>query len=120
MRLVVRFIRFLVLSIMNIMWILIALIFRLLFLPLLLLAFRAMRDLIFLSFTATVNGPYQYTDRVASDWTRRFLEMGAPRDHMDSIYFVCQMAVGSLIALGWVVSVLFTVEIIRIVFGYFI
>jgi len=120
MNLIMRFIRFLAALAFNVLWRLIAIFLQLILLPILLVVLRLLRDLIFLSFTATVNGPMQYTDRLSSEWTRRLLDLGGSRDHIDQIFVFCQLAVGSLVALGWIVTTLFTVEILRVVFGFFI
>src|SRR5829696_6011248 len=93
--------------------------FRLL-LPVLLVVFRALRDLVSMSFAATVHGPPQFMDRLASEWTRRLLERGAPLDRIDPIYRFCRVMVGILIMLGWLISTFFTVQILRVVFGFFI
>ena len=120
MNLFMRFIRFLAVLAFSILGRLIAIFLQLILLPMLMAVVRVLRDLISFSFTATVNGPVQYTDRLASEWTRRLLELGGPRDQINLIFVFCQLAVGSLVALGWVVTFLFTVEILRIVFGLFI
>ena len=120
MNLIMRFIRFLAVSAFNLLWRLIALFLQLILLPILMAVLRVLFSLIFFSFSATVSGPMQYTDRIASEWTRRLLDIGGSRDHIDQIFVFCQLAVGSLVALGWVVTVLFTVEILRVVFGFFI
>lgn len=119
MNLIVRYLRFLALLAFNLLLSLIWAIFRLIFLPVLLVVLRVLRDLIFLSFIAAVNGPVQYTDHLASEWTRPLLELGGPRDHIDQIFVFCQLAVSSLVALGWIVTALFTVEILRVIYGWF-
>jgi len=120
MSLIMRFIRFLAVLAFRVLGRLIAIFLQLILLPVLLLILRALSALISFSFSATVNGPVQYSDRLASEWTRRLLELGGPRDQIDMIFVSCQLAVASLVALGWVLTVLFTVEFIRIVFGLFI
>ena len=120
MNLIIQFVSFLAALAFRVLWRLAALFLQLILLPALLVPLRALRALIFFSFSATVSGPMQYTDRVASEWTRRLLELGGSRDHMDQIFVFCHLAVWSLVALGWIVTVLFTVEIIRVVFGIFI
>jgi len=91
-----------------------------LLLPVLLFVLRALRDLVSISFAATVNGPAPFGDRLAGEWTQRFIEMGAPLDRIDQIFRFCQLAVRSIIVLGWLVSIVFTVQLLRIVFGLFI
>jgi hypothetical protein len=91
-----------------------------LLLPVLLVVFRALRHLVSMSFAATVHGTPQFIDRLAAEWTRRILEGGVPLDHIDPIYRFCRVVVGVLIMLGWLVSTFFTVEMLRIVFGFFI
>ena len=115
-----RFIRFLAELAFNVLWMMIVIFLQLVLLPILMAALRVLFTLIFFTFSATVSGPMQYTDRIASEWTRRLLDLGGSRDHMDQIFVFCQLTVGSLVALGWVVTVLFTVEILRVVFGFFI
>ena len=120
MNLIMRFVRFLTALAFRVFGRLTVIFLQLILLPVLLVILRAVSALIFFSFSATVSGPLQYTDRVASEWTRRLLELGSPRDHIDQIFVICQLAAGSLVALGWVVTTLFTVEILRVVFGFFI
>jgi hypothetical protein len=91
-----------------------------LLLPFLLFVLRAMRDLVSISFAATVNGPAPFADRLAGECTQRLVEMGAPLDQIDQIFWVCQLAVRSTIVLGWLISIVFTVEILRVAFGIFI
>ena len=120
MNLIMRFVRFLALLVLNLLLSLVAAAFRWLLLPILMTIFRALNGLIFISFAATISGPVQYTDRLASEWTRQLLDLGAPREHIDPIFVFCQLAVGFLVVLGWVVTTLFTVAVLRIVFGLFI
>ena len=120
MNLIIRFVRFLAALAFRILGRLTAIFLQLILLPVLLLILRALSALIFFSFTATVNGLVQYSDRLASEWTRRLLELGGPRDQIDMIFVSCQLAVASLVALGWVVTFFFTMEFLRIVFGLFI
>ena len=91
-----------------------------LLLPVFLVAVRTLGGLAAMSFAATVNGPTQFIDRLAAQWTQRLLELGAPIDRIDQIFSFCRFTARSMIVLGWLVSVLFTVELIRIVFGFFI
>ena len=119
MNLLVRFIRFFAVSVFKITLNLIAVLLRLL-LPVLFATLRILRGLVFTSLTAIVNGPGLYTDRLASEWTRRLLDMGIPRDNIDQLYSLCHFLVASRILLGWVIAALITVIILRIVFGFFI
>jgi hypothetical protein len=94
-------------------------IFRLL-LPWLLAAIRWLFWLMRFSLTATVNGPRQFVDRLASEWTRRVLVLGVPPIHIDNAFRLCRFCAASLVVLGWVATILFTGFILRIVFGFFI
>ena len=89
-----------------------------LLLPVLLFVLRGLRDLVSISFAATVNGPAQFVDRLAGEWTRRLLELGAPRDRIDPIYRFCRFLAGTVIVLGWILSTLFTVVIFRVIYGW--
>jgi hypothetical protein len=124
MNLLFRFLRFLVSSVLHLLFHLLlgllAVVFRLLLLPLLVLVLRVFRDLIFLSFTATVNGPTRFIDRLAGEWTHRVFDLVDDREHVQEVYQLCRLMVGGLIVLGWIITGLFTVEILRIVFGFFI
>lgn len=86
--------------------------------PVALSALRSLRNLIFMSMTATVHGPRQYANRLASQWTRQVIEMGASIEYIDEIYSLCHFTVMSMIVSGWIVSVVFTTIILRVVFGY--
>jgi len=91
-----------------------------LLLPVLLLGVRTLGGLVSMSFAATVNGPTEFIDRLAAEWTQRFIELGPPIDRLDQIFSFCRLTALSMIVLGWLISVLFTVEILRVVFGFFI
>ena len=119
MNLLGRFIRFLVVSAFKLLLSLIAVIVRFVVLPILRSALRVLRGLVFTSLVATVNGPRQFTDRLASEWTLRVLDLGIQRDNVDQIYVLCRFLVGSRIVLGWVVAILFTVAVLRVVYGLF-
>jgi hypothetical protein len=69
------------------------------------------------SLVATVSGPRQYIDRMASEWTRRLLVFGVSREHMDMAYLLCRCLAMLLIMLGWVIAFLFAVAAVRIVHG---
>ena len=91
-----------------------------LLLPVLLFVLRALRDLVAMSFAATVNGPAPFTDRLAGEWTQQLIELGAPLDHIDPIFQFCRLVARSIIVLGWLISIVFTMQILRVVFGIFI
>jgi hypothetical protein len=88
--------------------------------PVALAGLRSLRDLIFMSMTATVHGPTQYARRLASQWARQAIELGASREYIEEIYGLCQFTVMSMIVSGWIVATTFTIIILRIVFGFFI
>ena len=115
-----RFIRFLASAILRLIFSLIVVMVRFIVLPFLLAALRLLRRLVWTSLTATVTGPGLYIDRLASEWTLRILEMGVQRDDIDQIYSLCRFAVASRIVLGWVVAIIFTVAILRVVIRFFI
>ena len=82
-------------------------------------ALRLLHSLLVTTLMATVNGPRQYTDQLASEWTLQLINRGVSRDNLDQVYDLCRFLAGSMIVFGWVVSVAITVEILRIVFGFF-
>jgi hypothetical protein len=92
----------------------------LLLLPVLVLVLRSLVVLVSISFSATVNGPATFVDRLAGEWAQRLIELGAPPDRIDQIFRFCQLAARSIIVLGWLVSIVFTVQLLRVVFGFFI
>lgn len=91
-----------------------------LLLPLVVLVFGLLRSLFLLSLTAAVNGPTRFINRLAGEWTERFHERVDNREHIHQIYQLCRFLVGTLIVLGWLVATLFTIVILRVVFGNFI
>jgi len=115
-----RFIRFLAVSAFRLALGLLTVLFRIIVLPLLLATLQLLHRLVFTSLTATVNGPRQYTERLASEWTRQFLALGIPRDNFDQVYSLCRVLAASQILLGWAIAALITVAILRIVFEFFI
>ena len=119
MNLLFRLIRFLFLLVASVLFNLLLTIFRFLVLPVIIAILGALSNLVFLSILAAVEGPTRFIDRLAAEWTRRLLQRGAPMDHIDQMYGSCRVMVGAMIVLGWIVSTLFTVEILRIVFGLF-
>jgi len=120
MNLFFRFIRFLFLFILQILLNLTITICRLILLPLLIAVLRLGSALVFFSFRATVNGPAHFVDRFAGDWTRRVLDLVDDREHIHEVYQLCRLIVACLILLGWILTGVFTVEILRVVFGFFI
>lgn len=120
MNLIVRILGYLVLGILNLLGVLLATIFRFLLLPILIGLFLVLRRLIIFSFTAFVNGPRQYIDRLAGEWTERIHEGADNRNHIYQIFQLCRFIVGTIVVLGWIVSTLFTLIILRVVFAFFI
>lgn len=116
MNLTVRIIRFLASMVFRLLLVLIATAIHML-MPVVLAVLRSLRGLTVMSMTAMVHGPAQYTNRLASQWTRRLIELGASREYIDEIYGLCRFTAMSMICAGWVVSVLFSVAILRVVFG---
>jgi hypothetical protein len=120
MNLLIRIIRFLAVLAIRLMLGLIAVFSRFIVLPFLLATLRVSGRLVFTSLTATVTGPTEFTDRLASEWTRRVLEMGIRPEDIDRVFRLCRFLVASMIILGWLVATLFTVAVLRVVFGLFI
>lgn len=120
MNLLGRFFRFLVVSAFRLALGLLTVLVRFVVLPLLLATLRMLRRLVWTSLTATVTGPGQYTERLASEWTRRLLALGIPRDNIDQLYNLCRLLAASQILLGWAIAALITLAILRIVFELFI
>jgi hypothetical protein len=119
MNLLLRFIRFLVSLIWQVLLNLALAVFRFLMLPLLITILRLGSTLVFFSFWATVNGQTRFVDRLAGEWTQRVLDLVDDREHIHEVYQFCRLLVGGLIVLGWIITGLFTVEILRVVFGFF-
>jgi hypothetical protein len=79
----------------------------------------------FLALNVLSLGSSEATERIASGWTQRLIEMGVSTNHIDSAYKLCRFLVACLITLGWILPMLMTfivlwafVEItIRVVFG---
>lgn len=120
MNLLWRFLRWLARLVFDVLFTLASVLLQLIILPALLLVLRACRDLIFFSFRATVFGPARFIDRLAGEWTARFHQVVEDREHIDEVFLLCRLAAGSLVILGWLLTLLFTVEILRVVFGHFI
>ena len=120
MNLLFRFIRFLVLLVASALFNVLITAFRFLLLPLLIAVLGTLFNLVFLSIRATVNGPARFIDRLAGEWTRRIFDRVDDREHIHEVYQICRVLVGALIVLGWSITGFFTVEILRIVFGFFI
>lgn len=119
MNLLLRFVRFFTHRVLVLMIRLLIEISRLL-LPLLLRVIRWIFSLMRFSLTAAVNNPRQFSERLASEWTRQLLTLGVSRDYLNQLYSLCRFLAVSMIVLGWVVTTLFTVAILRVVFGLFI
>lgn len=120
MNLLIKLLRFLSLLVLNLLFSFIAVLFRLLLLPLLVAVFRLLQALVSLSFTATVNNPRNFIDRVAGEWTQWLLGLGVDRQYLDQMYGLCRFLAVSTVVLGWVIATIFTVAILRVVFGIFI
>ena len=131
MNLIFRSLRFLFLSVFQLLMAAITTIFRFLVLvvltaifrfvlwPVLALILRLIWNSLFFSLTATVNGPGQFIDRQAGEWTERIYEGSATRDHLVEVFQLCRFLAGLIIVLGWLLTGFFTVSILRIVFGFF-
>jgi hypothetical protein len=117
MNLLIRFIRFLVISTFKLMLELIVVLCRFVLMPFLREVLRVLRRLIFTSLSATVNGPTQFANHLAADWTHQVLELGLAHENIDQIFTLCRFLAGVSIVLGWVVSAFFIVAILRVVFG---
>ena len=91
-----------------------------LFLPIIFTVVRSLRDLVSLSFGATVYGPTRFIDRLAGEWTELFHRQVDDRDHIQEVFQLCRILAGATIVLGWVIAGFFTVIVLRIVFGIFI
>jgi hypothetical protein len=111
--------RFLMASVLRVLFWLLIILGRFLLLPLLALIARLFVDLVSLSFGAAANGPTAFIDRLAGEWTERFHEVVEDREHMNEIYHLCRFMVGVLVVLGWLVSTIFTIMLLRVVFGFF-
>jgi hypothetical protein len=120
MNLLFRFSRFLLSLVWQVLLNLAIAVFRFLLLPLLIAVLRFGSTLVFFSFRATVNGPTRFVDRLAGEWTQRVLDLVDDREHIHEVYQLCRLMIGVLIVLGWTVTGFFTVEMLRIVFGFFI
>ncbi len=86
--------------------------------------FRWMFNLIAMAFVASVNGPRQYIERRAAEWTSRLLAHGMSRDHLDIAHHTSRIIITCMIVLGWMgtgffmvtIGVIFVV-VFRVVFG---
>ncbi len=118
MRWLFRFIQLALRSVLAILvWVLVFL-FRLL-VPYLLAVLRFLVSLMTTSIAAAVHGPRQYTEWLASKWAWQLLESGVSRDYLDQIYSLCRVLVVSKIVMGLAFGILFTLAILRVVFGIF-
>jgi hypothetical protein len=89
-------------------------------LPIILAILHLLQTLMFTSISAIVHGPGLFIERIASRWTLRLLSLGVSRDYLDQLYGLCRFFATSEIVLGWVITALFSVAILRVVFGFFI
>ncbi len=87
-------------------------------LPFLLAVLRIAGSLVFASLTAAAIGPRLFIERLSSQWTRWLLDQGVSREYLDQLYTICRIMAVSQIALGWIITTLFTVAILRVVFGF--
>jgi hypothetical protein len=119
MNLLLKFSSFIIRLAFTILSRLLSILFQLL-LPYILLLLRLLRRLMGISLSAIVTGPQRYMDRLAAEWTQQLIVMGGLRDHLDQVYGLCRFLATSLVVLGWVVTTLLTVAILRVVFGILI
>ena len=75
MNLLIQLLRFLTLLLLNLVFSLVAVLLRFLLLPLFIAVLLVLRSLISLSFTATVNNPRKFIDRLAGEWTLWLLDL---------------------------------------------
>ena len=120
MNLLIQLFRFLALLVLNLLFRFIAVLFRFLLLPLFIAVLQALRSLISLSFTATVNNPRQYIDRLAGEWTQWLLDLGVDRQYLDQVHGLCRFLAASILVLGWVMASIFMAAMLRVVFGFLI
>jgi hypothetical protein len=119
MNLIASFIRFLARLILWLFLGLLGVLLRVLW-PFFLATLRILHALVSRSLIAAVNGSGIYTEMLASEWTRRLIELGVSRDHLDELYGLCRFLAVAEIAIGWIIVALFAVLILRVVFGFFI
>ena len=120
MRLIFRFLRVLVLWVSRFLISLIIAVFLHYIMPFLLTTLRFLRRWVLFSFTATVNGPRKYINRLAGEWTERIHEGSENRDHIHQVYQLCRFLVVAIVVLGWLVAGVFTYLLFRVAYGFFI
>ena len=120
MKLLFRLLGVLVLAAGRLLLLLLVTIFQILLLPILIIAFRLLQRLIFFAFTAIVNNPRQYINRLAGEWTERIHEGSVNRNHMNEVFQFCRFLVGAIVVLGWLVAGVFTYLLFRVAYGFFI
>ena len=96
------------------------LLFWRLVLPAVLFALRSTLFLVMTAFLATINGPREFTERLANEWTRRLIGSGLSPDHIDNAQRLSRLLAIAAIVAGYVIAVLFTVAVLRVFFGVFI
>ena len=89
-------------------------------LPLFILLLRILWIPVSMSFTATAYGPREYIERVAYEWAQRLTDRGANPENISQITRLCRVLVVSVLVVGWVFSIIFTVAVFRVVFAFFI
>lgn len=104
----------------RLLTVILRLLLRFLILPIVLFILRSIRRLIAMFISATVNGPSQFIDKLAKQWTLRLRNRGIANEDLDFAYRLCRFLAFVAVLTGWVVTVLFTVAILRVVFGYLI
>ena len=119
MNLMFRFIRFLLLLALDLLRFLTPLFIRFLLFPVLLIMLRLLRDMALLALATAVIGPTQYMDRLAGQWAQRLIEVENDRQHIIQIYLFCRWMAGAVILMDWLILVLFTVQILRVVYWLF-
>jgi hypothetical protein len=102
--------------ILSMLTILLHLLFRLL-LRVLRLLLDGSFSLVTTALLATVSGPTQSIERMASEWTQRLLAFGVSPEHLYVAYRICRFLAALVIVLGWLVAALFTLVVIRVVSG---
>ena len=114
-----RVMGFLILALLNLLLFLLSVVLRTLLVPIFVAILWLIRSLMLFSITATINGPRQYIDRRAGEWTERIYEGSSSREHMSGVFQLCRLLVGIIIVLGWLVSGFFTYSIVRVYFVFF-
>jgi hypothetical protein len=111
--------RFLLFWLLRALLAVLVMLFRLILFPTFIVVLRLLRSLVFLSFSATTNGPAGFINRLAGEWTERIVRITENRDHINEVFQFCRILAGTIIVLGWLISGFFTYQILRVVFGFF-